>query len=365
MMVMGNIPGGISGQVSRVVRLAAVIAAPAALALGVMAPMGAQAQNAEVRTLNDQMVQVQRELTVLQKHVYQNGEIELAQAPQGNFADIQLRLGDLEERMRDMNGRMEELNHRITTLNDRLDKMSSDIDFRLNNAQPGGAAPGGAMPNNPGPNNSGAASPGGQPPTALTQPAPGAAPVLTPPPGANDPTRPPSQSGFLGTIPVNPSGAPSGAGGAPGQQASAPPAQSAAPAPGKPLPDGSPEDQYNYALSLLRKSDYPGAEAALTAFVALHPSHQLAGNAQYWLGETYYVRNDFNNAARAFAIGFQKYPKSQKGPDNLLKLGLSLGNLNKNKEACQSYSMLKSEFPKAPQEVTRRAEAEQKRLRCG
>ena len=180
MMVMGNIPGGISGQVSRVVRLAAVIAAPAALALGVMAPMGAQAQNAEVRTLNDQMVQVQRELTVLQKHVYQNGEIELAQAPQGNFADIQLRLGDLEERMRDMNGRMEELNHRITTLNDRLDKMSSDIDFRLNNAQPGGAAPGGAMPNNPGPNNSGAASPGGQPPTALTQPAPGAAPVLTP-----------------------------------------------------------------------------------------------------------------------------------------------------------------------------------------
>lgn len=346
MMVMARI----LGRVSRVVRLAAVIAAPAGLALGAMAPAGAQAQNAEVRTLNDQMVQVQRELNVLQKHVYQNGEVELAQAqPQGNFADVQLRLGDLEERMRDMNGRMEELNHRISTLNDRLDKMSSDIDFRLNNAQ-GGAAPNGGLPNN-----SGTASPGGQPPTSLTPP--GAAPVLTPPPGANDPNRAPTQSGVLGTIPVNPN--------QPGPQASAPPAQSAAPAPGKPLPDGSPEDQYNYALSLLRKSDYPGAETALTAFVAMHPSHQLAGNAQYWLGETYYVRNDFNNAARAFAIGFQKYPKSQKGPDNLLKLGLSLGNLKKNKEACQSYSMLKSEFPKAPQEVAKRAEAEQKRLRCG
>ncbi len=340
------------GRVSRVVRLAAVIAAPVGLALGAMAPVGAQAQSAEVRTLNDQMTQVQRELNVLQKHVYQNGEVELAQAPQGNFADIQLRLGDLEERMRDMTGRMEELNHRINTVNDRLDKMSSDIDFRLNNAQ-GGAASAGGMPNNQGPN-AGGAAPGGQPPTSLT------APVLTPPPGANDPNRAPSQSGILGTIPANPNQQ-----GGPGPQASAPPAQSAAPAPGKPLPDGSPEDQYNYALSLLRKSDYPGAEAALTAFVGMHPSHQLAGNAQYWLGETYYVRNDFNNAARAFAIGSQKYPKSQKGPDNLLKLGLSLGSLKKNKEACQSYSMLKSEFPKAPQEVAKRAEAEQKRLRCG
>lgn len=350
MMVMARI----LGRVSRVVRLAAVIAAPAGLALGAMTPAGAQTQSAEVRTLNDQMAQVQRELNVLQKHVYQNGEVELAQAqPQGNFADTQLRLSDLEERMRDMNGRMEELNHRITTLNERLDKMSSDIDFRLNNAQPGGGA-GGAMPNNSG------AAPGAQPPTSLTQPAP----ILTPPPGANDPNRAPSQSGILGTIPVNPGQQGAGQPG-PGPQASAPPAQSAAPAPGKPLPDGSPEEQYKYAFALLTKSDYPGAERALQAFVEQHPSHQLAGNAQYWLGETYYVRQDFNNAARAFAIGFQKYPKSSKGPDNLLKLGLSLAALNKNKEACQSYSMLRSEFPKAPQEVAKRAEAERKRLRCG
>lgn len=347
----------VMSKVSRVVRLAAVATAPAVLAFGLIAPAGAQAPNsADMRSLNDQMAQVQRELNVLQKHVYQGGDIELAQAQMpGSSADVQLRLGDLEERMRDMNGRMEELNHRIGVLNDRLDKFSSDIDFRLNNAQPGGAAPGGAPSGD-----SGAASPQ-QPPTSLASPAP----ILTPPPGANDPNRPPTQSGFLGTIPVNPNGAPSGAGAAPGSQASAPPSAAPAPAQGKPLPDGSPEDQYKYAFSLLTKSDYPGAERALQAFVAAHPSHQLAGNAQYWLGETYYVRNDFNNAARAFAIGFQKYPKSSKGPDNLLKLGLSLSALHKNKEACQSYSMLKSEFPKAPQEVTKRAEAEQKRLRCG
>lgn len=331
----------VMSRLSRVVRLAAVAATPAVLALGIAVPAVAQAPDAaEMRTLSDQMSQAQRELDGLQQQVAQSGEIELAQA-QGpdNYAGIQVRLSDLEERMREMTGRMEELNHRINQVNERMDKFSSDIEFRLNGAQPGGA-PGGTAPGN-----SGAARP--QAPTSLASP--------NPPPGSGDPNRPPTQSGILGTLPVNPNQS------NPGAQASVPPQQ---PAQNKPLPDGSPEEQYKYAFSLLTKSDYPGAERALEAFVAAHPNHALAGNAQYWLGETYYVRNDFNNAARAFAIGFQKYPKSAKGPDNLLKLGLSLAALKKNKEACQSYSMLRSEFPKAPQEVTKRAEAEQRRLHC-
>jgi tol-pal system protein YbgF len=329
----------VMSRLSRVVRLAAVAATPAVLALGISLPAVAQAPDAtEMRTLTDQMSQAQRELDMLQQHVAQGGEIELAQA-QGpdSYAGIQVRLSDLEERMRDMTGRMEELNHRINQVNERMDKFSSDIEFRLNNAQPGGGAA---------PGDSGAARP--QAPTSLASP--------NSPPGSGDPNRPPTQSGILGTIPVNPNQS------NPGAQASVPPQQ---PAQNKPLPDGTPEEQYKYAFSLLTKSDYAGAERALEAFVAAHPNHALAGNAQYWLGETYYVRNDFNNAARAFAIGFQKYPKSAKGPDNLLKLGLSLAALKKNKEACQSYSMLKSEFPKASQEVTKRADAEQKRLHCG
>ncbi len=150
--------------------------------------------------------------------------------------------------------------------------------------------------------------------------------------------------------------------------ASTPPATTQAapgPAAGKALPDGTPEEQYKYAFALLTKSDYPGAERALQAFVQAHPKHQLAGNAQYWLGETYYVRNDFNNAVRAFATGIQSYRTSSKAPDSVLKLGLSLSALGKNKEACTSYVMLKNEYPKAPQEIMRRAESEQKRLRCG
>jgi tol-pal system protein YbgF len=249
--------------------------------------------------------------------------------------------------MRDMNGRMEELNHRLTVLNDRLDKFSADMEFRLNSAPPGGAAA---------PGNSGAAT-GAPPSTSFASPA--LPPQQTPPPSAADPSRAPSQSGVLGTLrqgDVPPASPP-------------PAAQQTAPAPGpaagKALPDGSPEEQYKYAFALLTKSDYPGAERALQAFVQANPKHQLAGNAQYWLGETYYVRNDFNNAVRAFATGIQNYRTSPKAPDSVLKLGLSLSALGKNKEACTSYTMLKNEYPKAPQEIMRRAESEQKRLRCG
>ena len=327
------------------VRFTMLVAAPFALAAIAIAPVSAQSQSpAELRVLNDQVSQVQRELNVLQRHVYQGRDIELAQAP-GNFADFQVRMEELEGRMRDMNGRIEELNYRINILNDRLDKFSSDMDFRLSGAQPGGVPSNAAAPSAPG----------------AANPPPPLAPQLTPPPGAGDPNRPPSQSGILGTIPATP-GQPGAA-----PQPLTPPAPEAASAlpPDQALPEGTPQERYNYAFALLTKSDYAGAERALQAFVTAHPTHALAGNAQYWLGESYYVRSDFNNAARAFATGLQKYPKSDKSPDNLLKLGLSLGALKKNKEACGAYDMLKKDYPKASQEIARRADAERKRLRCG
>jgi tol-pal system protein YbgF len=317
-----------------------------------IAPVTAFAQGVspnEIRSMNDQVAQVQRELNVLQRHVYQ-GNIELAQASGGNIADMQVRIEDLESRMRDMNGRMEELNHRLTVLNDRLDKFSSDMEFRLNSAPPAGGAAA--------PSQTGAATGSAPPSPSYASPGLPPAQTQTPPPSAADPSRPPSQSGFLGTL--RPGDVPP-----PAATQAAPPAPQPTPAAGKALPDGTPEEQYKYAFALLTKSDYPGAERALQAFVQANPKHQLAGNAQYWLGETFYVRNDFNNAVRAFATGIQNYRTSPKAPDSVLKLGLSLSALGKTKEACTSYTMLKNEYPKAPQEIVRRAESEQKRLRCG
>ncbi|HVG80728.1 MAG TPA: tol-pal system protein YbgF, partial [Methylomirabilota bacterium] len=141
-------------------------------------------------------------------------------------------------------------------------------------------------------------------------------------------------------------------------------AQVAALPPGE-LPAGSPEQQYQYAWGLLRGQDYPGAEAALRSFIGQHPQHTLAGNAQYWLGETYYVRKDYRQAAVAFAEGYQNYPNSAKAPDNLLKLGLALAQIGEKADACEAFAQLGRQFPTAPQSLKDRAQRERQRLTCG
>jgi tol-pal system protein YbgF len=156
------------------------------------------------------------------------------------------------------------------------------------------------------------------------------------------------------------------AGGATTQSATGAGAQTqvAALPPGE-LPAGSPQDQYQYAWGLLRAQDYPGAEAALRSFIAKHPKHTLAGNAQYWLGETYYVRKDYRQAAVAFAEGYQTYPNSAKAPDNLLKLGLALAQIGEKADACEAFAQLGRQFPTAPQSLKERATRERQRLACG
>ncbi len=114
----------------------------------------------------------------------------------------------------------------------------------------------------------------------------------------------------------------------------------------------------------MRQADYPGAEEALRSFVQRYPNDPLAGNAEYWLGETYYVRKDYNNAAATFAEGYRKYPQSGKAADNLLKLGMSLGNVGQKKEACLTFSQLAHDFPKASGNITERANQEKQRLGC-
>ncbi|HEY4133853.1 MAG TPA: tol-pal system protein YbgF [Alphaproteobacteria bacterium] len=342
---------------------ACLLAAPVALPR----PAAAQSSSsADVRSLADQVDRLQRELSVLQRNVYQgqgaarpSGSGAAPAGDPGSIADLQVRLDDMDSRISQLVGQIEETNHRVTTMEQKFDRLSSDIDVRLSGAANGGtamAAPGQSAANQ---------SAAGQPTDQGAAPAARAQAQPTPPSGAGNPSQNPTTSGNLGTLS---SGDPQTRG-TDAQAAAAAAAAGKAAGPsaalsGPPLPAGTPDDQYKYAFGLLSRADYPGAERALSAFVEQHPTHSLAGNAQYWLGESYYARNDFNSAARAFAIGYQKYPKSAKAPDNLLKLGLSLGNLGKTKEACQSYGLLKKDFPKAPAELLRRADGEQKRLRC-
>ena len=90
----------------------------------------------------------------------------------------------------------------------------------------------------------------------------------------------------------------------------------------------------------------------------------MAGNAQYWLGETYFTRNRFMEAATAFAEGYKRYPKGAKAPDSLLKLGMSLGRANQKQNACVALAQLDRDFPQAGAAIKERAGTEKKRLGC-
>jgi tol-pal system protein YbgF len=130
------------------------------------------------------------------------------------------------------------------------------------------------------------------------------------------------------------------------------------------LPAGSTSLQYNAAFGLLKQADYPAAEEALKTFVAQHPKDPLAGSAQYWLGETYYTRGRYAEAASAFAEGYKNYPKGTKAADDLLKLGMSLARANQKQNACVAFAQLDHDFPNPGGSIKEHSLAEKKRLGC-
>jgi len=130
------------------------------------------------------------------------------------------------------------------------------------------------------------------------------------------------------------------------------------------LPEDTPEKQYEFAVSFIKIGDYETAELALREFVDNNPQHKLAGNAQYWYGETFRVRQLYQDAATAYLDGYQKYPKSTKAPVNLLKLGVMLVQIGEKEQGCSMILGLKDQYPKANQSVIQKAEYEKKKFNC-
>ena len=144
---------------------------------------------------------------------------------------------------------------------------------------------------------------------------------------------------------------------------SSPPPQASAPPPSANAAGG--DQLYHDAFKMLQDGDYAGAEKAFKTFVQRNPQHVLAGNAQYWLGETYYARRDYQNAMTAFAEGFKVYKTSPKGPDNLLKLGITLAVLNRKSDACAVFARFNQDYPRATDLQKRRIEQERQKNGCG
>ncbi|MDP9195647.1 MAG: tol-pal system protein YbgF [Pseudomonadota bacterium] len=274
----------------------------AAILLCCMVSGPSMAQTVDVTSMNNRVMRLENELRTLNQAVYKGQPPPPGTGTGTSYED---RLTRLEQETSKLTGRVEELQFSMRKLQDAQAKAARDMEFRLNELEK----------------------------KAATH-APVAAPA--PPPATATP------SPFTG-------------------QQSYPPAGGQAPA----ALTGDPRKDYDNAYALLLQADYNAAENALKAFIAANPQHELTGNAQYWLAETYYVRGMYPEAALAFGEGFEKYPDSQKAPDNLLKLGLSLVKLNKRQEACRTLGLVKKNFPDGPEATRAKAEQERTRLKCG
>ena len=130
------------------------------------------------------------------------------------------------------------------------------------------------------------------------------------------------------------------------------------------LPNDTPEKQYEFATSFLKVGDYSTAERAFREFVKTNPEHKFAGNAQYWYAETFRIRQLYTDAATAYLEGYQKYPKGEKAPINLLKLGVSMVQIGEKKQGCKMIEGVEKEYPKANQSVLQKAKYESKKFEC-
>jgi len=291
--------------------------AAALLGLLGMAPAVGHAQENELRIIVPRLERMEADLADLQRRVARGGgggapaaSSMIADPSSNALIRLDDRLTLMERQLAELTGRVEETGYRLEQLRARMDKQVADNDFRFSQLE-GGSKPGNA------------AAPGreereGPPPVVL---------------------RPPAQQ----------------------QQAAA---ASAVPKGGPILPEGSPMDRYNFAIGLLARQDYPAAEGAFREFVGAHPGDRLAGNAQYWLGETYYVRNDMTKAAQTFLEGVKKYPDGPKAADTMLKLGMSLTAINQKTEACGVFGEMKNRFPNLSRDTATGLAAARERANC-
>jgi tol-pal system protein YbgF len=116
-------------------------------------------------------------------------------------------------------------------------------------------------------------------------------------------------------------------------------------APGQlPMPGGTDRDNYQVAFELLKEERYDLAAASFKEFLVAFPNSELVDNAQYWLAESYYASNDFEQALADFQVVIDQYPRSSKVPDALLKMGLCNYSLRRWDDARVTLTRVQREY---------------------
>ena len=328
------------------------------------------------RTLEQELSRMRRDLDDLRNQVYQNWQSSPAQAVDsrgsGTGADsavessvagrLQLKIQSIENSLRSLTGRIEETIFRLQALSDQLVKVNEDVQFRLTRLESQNLAQAGQLTG--GESNDFSTTPAAPATTqsgnnATVIPAP--ATPENPQVSANQPATGQQNNNLpnnnlLGAIVTDETGNIVGANVQGGATTTQTPSTSttqtanttqAAPAP-RAIPE-NPRIAYNFGREALLRRDFVLAETTFKTFLERWPQDTLAGNAAYWLGETYYADQKYSAAANAFIDTYTTYRTSPKAPDSLLKLAMSLGHLNNLSPACDALQALEDEFPDASQ----------------
>ncbi len=284
-------------------------------------PVTARAEN--LGDVSDKLDRVERDLRELQYEVYKGNPPASSGGHAGAAASTgaasAARLNDLEQSLSDLRGQVETMAFQMKQLNEQIELSRKETNYRL------GALEGGA-PASPIP----AASPAGAPRPVNMKSAPGVNG------SSNQGAQPP---GMLGSIPAD---------AVPGDAAMA----------------ATPRQQYDAAMELLTRAQYTEAQSAFRGFVAGHPKDDLAGPAQYWVGDIAFTQKDYQVAGKAFVDVLKRFPKTAKAPEAMLKLGLSLMELGQKKESCTTLGSIKAKFPTASKAVLDRAAKRAAEAKC-
>jgi len=249
------------------------------------------------------------------------------------LVDMLNQVNALQQEVARMRGEIEVQNHALGQLRDGQKGHYADLDERLRRLETGI----GAAPVEPG--NAAAAPPDPNPPLE----------TLTPAAAGSEAAADGSGESSLTVELVNKQPAPA----TPADATVEPAASVAAAAPeatatGTPAAQPDPvreHDDYQQAFKLLKQSLYEQAIKAFREFLAAYPAGEYADNAQYWLGEAYYVTRQYENALAEYQTLAGKYPNSQKLPDALLKIGYSYQELGQEEEARRELIDLRQRFP--------------------
>jgi tol-pal system protein YbgF len=112
-----------------------------------------------------------------------------------------------------------------------------------------------------------------------------------------------------------------------------------------PVSGGSEQASYDAAMAALRGGNYDKAAAAFREVVTNYPTGDLAPNAQFWIGESYYTKGDLESAITAYRKVLSDWPQSRKAPDAMVKLGFSLSDLKRNGEARNTLEDVVRKYP--------------------